>query len=335
MYVLILLAATLALVAGALIAVHVLKSRPALAPAVWTVLACAAVLVLGSGGLYAALRGGSQHQAAGSNSPQAMVERLALKLHAHPHDLNGWLMLGHSYLVLHQYPLAARAYTRAVRLSGGDTRALLGEAQALIMSDQTTFAGRGGDLIERALARSPNDSQALLFGAVVALHRGEWQLARQRLTRVLALNPSPELKHFVERQIATLDHRRSPGTPTAVATAAHASPLIRVRLELASALAGRAPPTAPLYVFVRDPAQPGPPLAVKRLSSRFPQTVVLRPSDAMVPGHTFTLGERVEVVARIAPSGNPLDQRGDLSGQTPYRVGHEGLADIRIDHVTR
>jgi len=112
------------------------------------------------------------------------------------------------------------------------------------------------------------------------------------------------------------------------------APVIEVKVELAAALQPRAPRAAPLYVFVRDPAQGGPPLAVKRLQSRFPQTVVLTSSDAMIQGHAITAGERVEVIARISPSGDAMDQSGDLSGQAAYRVGRDGLVDVVIDHVT-
>ncbi len=334
------LATVLVLVAAALIAVPMLRRRPTLAPAVWTALACVGILALGASALYASLSHGASRKSSPTDSPEVMVGQLALRLQAHPHDLDGWLMLGRSYLVLRKYPLAARAYARAVQLAGDNTQALLGEAQALILSHQTTFAGRGGELIERALAHSPNDPQALFFGAVVALHRNDWTLARTRFERIVQLDPSPGLKHLAESQIASIDRRLASGTvadPRTVASAApHAgAPVIRVRLELAPALAGRAPPTAPLYVFVRDPTRGGPPLAVKRLSSHFPQTVELRPGDSMLPGHAFSAGERVEVIARIAPSGNPLDQSGDLSGQTRYRVGQAALARIRIDHVTR
>lgn len=339
MYLFILLAAALVLAAAALIAVPLLRTRPALKPALWTALACTAVLALGSTTLYASLSNWSWHQSPGTGSPESMVEQLVHHLDAHPNDLDGWLMLGRSYLVLQEYPLAARAYGRAVQLSGTNTEALLGQAQALILVDRTTLTGRAGDLIERALALAPNNPEALFFGAVVALHRDQLSLARGRFERVLALHPTANVQRAIESQIAAIDQRLPPGAAGSAhrgaASAVHAgAPLIRVRLELAPALAARAPRSAPLYVFVRDPAGAGPPLAVKRLSSRFPQTVILRATDAMVPGRAFTTGERVEVIARIAPSGNPLDESGDLSGQTRYRVGQKAPADIRIDHVT-
>ena len=111
-------------------------------------------------------------------------------------------------------------------------------------------------------------------------------------------------------------------------------PRIRVKVEMAPALQAQAPPAAPLYVFVRDPVHGGPPLAVKRLQSQLPQLVELTAADAMIADRGITAGEQVEVIARISPSGNPMDQAGDLSGHADYRVGRDGVVDVVIDHVT-
>jgi hypothetical protein len=128
--------------------------------------------------------------------------------------------------------------------------------------------------------------------------------------------------------------RAAPVSAPAAADSEAGTPVIRVKVELAPALRTRVPDAAVLYVFVRDPAQGGPPLAVKRLPSQFPQTVELTPVDAMIAGHGFQTGQRVEVIARISPSGNPMDESGDLSGHSDYQVGRDGLIDLVIDHLT-
>ncbi|MGH8259386.1 MAG: c-type cytochrome biogenesis protein CcmI/CycH, partial [Steroidobacteraceae bacterium] len=91
---------------------------------------------------------------------------------------------------------------------------------------------------------------------------------------------------------------------------------------------------APLFVFVRDPKQPGPPLAVKRLDTHFPQNVELTTADAMIPGRAISPGEDVQIVARIARSGSPIAQKGDPFGETAYRVGRDGIVDVTIDRLT-
>jgi hypothetical protein len=105
-----------------------------------------------------------------------------------------------------------------------------------------------------------------------------------------------------------------------------------VNVTLAPALAGSAG-DAPLFVFVRDPTGAGPPLAVKRLSSHFPQSVALGAADSMIPGRFLSAGQSVRVVARIARSGNPIGASGDPVGEISYRVGQEGAVSLVIDHL--
>jgi cytochrome c-type biogenesis protein CcmH len=361
-----LLAGVLIIAGVAVIAVPLLRRVPAqLAPAPWTALAAAGVLVIGSAVLYATLTNWSWHSAPTDDSPQTMVARLARKLESDPQDLNGWLMLGHSYVVLEQFPLALRSFERADRLAGGkNADALVGEAEALTMSDEAELDGRAGRIIEQALVLDPNSGKALFFGAAAAVRRGDLALGKERFQKLLSMNPPEAIRPILQQQIDGLERRMAGAGDTGVAgpvgggasagrassassassgaTApgganganANAAAAVRVHIELSPELSKTAPDAAPLFVFVRDPAQPGPPLAAKRLASRFPQTVELTPADSMVPGRVFAEGQSVQVVARIARSGNPLAGSGDPFGEVAYRVGHDGLVNIVIDHVT-
>jgi len=67
---------------------------------------------------------------------------------------------------------------------------------------------------------------------------------------------------------------------------------------------------------------------------RFPQTIELTSSDSMIPGRAFAAGQKVQVVARIARSGNPVAASGDPFGEVAYLVGQDGLVNIVIDRVT-
>ena len=341
------------LIAGVtVIAVPLLRKMPTqLAPATWTALGAAGVMVIGSAVLYAVFTNWSWHAAPAADSPQSMVAQLARKLERNPDDINGWLMLGRSYIVLEQYPLALRSFQRADRLAGGkNAEALVGEAESLTMNDEKELDGRAGRLIEQALALDPNSGKALFFGAAAAVRRGELALGKERFQKLLSLNPPEQIRPILEQQIAAIDQRLGAGggaplaaseppgaTPSASTSSAAAdskNAAVRVHIDLSPQLSKAASDAAPLFVFVRDPAQPGPPLAAKRLASRFPQTVELTPADSMVPGRAFSAGQKVQVVARIARSGNPLAGSGDPFGETAYFVGHDGLVNIVIDHLT-
>jgi cytochrome c-type biogenesis protein CcmH len=353
----VLLAAALIIAGVALIAVPLLRKKPVeLAPAPVAAMVGAGVLAVGSVVLYVHWTNWSWQNPPADDSPQTMVARLARNLERDPSDLNGWLMLGRSYTVLRQYPLAARAYQRADRLAGGrNADALIGEAEALSFADETELDRRAGRLFERALELAPNSSNALFFGAAVAMRRGELPLARDRFAKLLAMNPPDTIKPLLEKQIAAIDRRIAglpdepdSGTPPQVAANGgngggsagvagvpnDPAAKVRINVVLDPSLSQSAAGTSPLFVFVRDPQRPGPPLAVKRLQSHFPQTVELTASDSMMPGRAIAAGQKVQVVARIARSGNPVGATGDPFGESAYMVGHDGLINIVIDRIT-
>src|SRR5689334_2433382 len=92
-----------------------------------------------------------------ADSPAAMIGRLARRLEKQPDDLNGWLLLGKSYAVVEQFPLAARAYQRADALAKGQSDdAAMGLGDALINGGQSDFSGRAGKLFEKALELDPS-----------------------------------------------------------------------------------------------------------------------------------------------------------------------------------
>ena len=211
----IVLAAALAAICVAVIAVPLMRpvpSRTAAAP--WAALGAAGVLLVGSAALYPTWSNWSWRKSPGIGSPEGMVERLIHRLNAHPDDVAGWLMLGRSYVVLQEYPLAVRAYTRADHAAGGRSAdALVGEAEAISLMNNSQISGSAGRLIERALEIDPTNPQALFFGAAAALHRGELPLARTRFTKLLSLNPPARVKAILEQEISGIDRQLASAPP--------------------------------------------------------------------------------------------------------------------------
>ncbi|HLQ08314.1 MAG TPA: hypothetical protein VK128_04570 [Steroidobacteraceae bacterium] len=308
-------------------------------PAPWAAVAAAVLLVIGSAVLYVSWSNWPWRTVTPGDSPQSMVARLARELERDPQNLEGWLMLGRSYIALQEYPLALRAFERADRLSDGkNADALTGEAETLVLTDESELDGRAGRLIERALVLAPDSGKALFFGGAVAARRGDLPLARARFVKLLGMDPPANVRPLIEQQISAIDGQLAGAAPASAAAAQPPPPAakpgaeVRVNVTLAPSLAA-AVGASPLFVFVRDPAHPGPPLAVKRLESRFPQVVSLAASDAMIPGRAFAPGQSVQVVARIARSGNPVGASGDPLGEVTYQVGRDGLVSLVIDHL--
>ena len=205
----VLLAAALTLASVVAVAIPLLRHRAAgAAAATWAALAAAGLLVVGSAALYVTWSNWPWHAAPAADTPERMVAQLARRLEQDPTDLNGWLMLGRSYTALQEYPLAVRAFGRAVQLSDGkNAEALSGEAEALALSDESELDGRAGRLFEQALALEPDSGKALFFGAAVAGRRGDLPLARQRFAKLLSLNPPQAIRPMIEQQIAAIDEK--------------------------------------------------------------------------------------------------------------------------------
>jgi cytochrome c-type biogenesis protein CcmH len=260
-----------------------------------------------------------------------MTAKLAQRLAREPDDLAGWLLLGRSYTELGQFPLAVRAYQRADRLANGkNVEAVLGVAETLVAQDAESIRGPAGRLFEQALELDPNSGKALFFSAFAALTRGDRPLARARFQRMLELDPPEQVRAILQQQIAALD-----GADAGADAAATEGARISVRVTLAPGMESKVPAGATLFVAARDPRQPGPPFAVKRLPATFPVDVELSAGDAMLESRRIAAGQQLEVVARVALGGTPTATRGDPFGQVGYHVGKDGRLNIVIDKLAR
>jgi cytochrome c-type biogenesis protein CcmH len=332
----VLIAGTLAAFAGVVLLAPLVRRHEDARPVagVAAVLALFALL-LGSAGMYAAFSNYTWVETpAVADTPAAMAAKLASRLADEPNDLDGWLMLGHSYVVLEQFPLAVRAYQRADRIANGqNAEAVLGVAESLLAQNPDELSGAAGHLFDRALALDPTNPKAMFYGAFAALSRGENAAARERFTRILALNPPAQIRDIIETRIAALDlMTAATGAPTAAASVADGAK-ISVHVTLAPALAAKIAAGAPLFVAARDPKSPGPPFAVKRLRAAFPVDVELTAADAMLQTRRIATGQQLEVVARVALGGTPTATSGDPFGQVSYHVGKDGRLNIVIDRL--
>ena len=294
-----------------------------------------------------------------ADAPAAMIGRLARRLEKNPENVDGWLLLGKSYGVVEQFPLAAKAYQRAVNLlekkndpALRDKRveALMGLGDALVNGGMSDFAGRAGRLFEQALEANPNIVKALFYSAIAASERNDLPLARTRFARLLEGSPPPEVRRFIEQQVQALDAQMAlasqvpagaaSGAPMAQAAAPPATPAaagpvtqVPLRITLAKSVADKGAPGAPLFVLARIPGQRGPPLAAKRLEARFPQDVELLSSDAMLSGTGFTAGQEIEIEARIANGGSAISRSGDPFGSARVKAGQSQRITIEINQL--
>jgi cytochrome c-type biogenesis protein CcmH len=299
----------------------------------------------------------------------AMVAKLEGRLRDEPQDLDGWLMLGRSYMALERMDDAIIAYDHAVKLGPKNAEAALGLGEAMSLRAGGSITPAAAQLFEQALVLEPDSPKALLYGGFAAAVRGDYAVARARWEALKGLHPPPEIEKLLDARIAELGPAAGAGaaavTPASgsgagpgafgasAAGPAGASPggtgpggagepspaavagaEVTVTIGITPALKARLTSDAPLFIFAREPGGAGPPLAAKRLTSAAIGTQIrLSAADSMVPGRALVNGQHVAVTARVSFSGQPLPAAGDLYGELTYDVGHDGARDLVINRV--
>jgi cytochrome c-type biogenesis protein CcmH len=191
-------------------------------------------------------------------SLEIMVERLAARMEENPDQLEGWLMLGRTYVALDQPTKGAAALSRALALAPQNPEVMINLAQALATAANGQLGGRPAELIAAALVIEPKHATGRWLNGLVAYQAGEFPLAVKRW-EALALDldaadeDATELRQFIAdaREQGGLPPASTP-TPPAVAPVA------------TTAAASPAPQLAPM------PSQPPPPTRARPSRSRSP-----------------------------------------------------------------
>jgi cytochrome c-type biogenesis protein CcmH len=351
------IAAVMAAIAAAVVALPLLRDRQSRVAG-----AVLGLFVVGAAaGLYPLWSNWNWHAPAepagapGGPDIAAMVAKLEKRLHDEPADLQGWLMLGRSYVALNRLDEGIDAYDRAHRLDPKSAEAAMGLGEAMSLRAGGEITPPAADLFEAALTLAPGNPKALLYGGFAAAARGDRALARSRWLALKEQHPPERIEQMLDVRIAelggpaagapagqaagTVPGAAPPGTSASPAgTSASGGDLsaaqVTVTISLAPALKSRLVSEAPLFVFAREPGSRGPPLAAKRLSSSAIGTQVsLSAADSMMPGRVLSGGQKVSITARVSFSGQPVPAAGDLYGEVSYEVGRDGVRDLVIDRV--
>ena len=297
-----------------------------------TAVAASFVIAALSAGLYAKIGSPNlelQQQHADLPDLDEMVSALANRLAENPADLSGWKMLGRSYLQMGNPNGAADAFEKAVELESGENAQTLADlGEALFFANGQALTGRAGQLFENAVALAPNNPKALFYSGMAAVERGDNELGASRWEALLATSPPPNVADILRQRIAEL---RGAG-PEVPVTSPAAGAVLTARVALGQSAAAAGLPDATVFIIVRDPNQPSPPIAAVRRSLReLPDEVPISDSDAMIAGRIPSAFDSLEIIARVSLSGQPMAQPGDWFGSAAVDLPAGEVIDILID----
>ena len=315
--------------------------RTALALAVTLPLAAAVLyVVLGTpAALDPAAREGQQASAA---EIEKMVDALAAKLEKDPGNLEGWAMLGRSYMVTGRFADAAKAFDKAGPAMEASSEMMLQVAELSAELNQGRVEGRGRELLQRVLKAEPQNPQALVLAGTDAFFRSNFADAVRHWEAVLALLPpgSPDAQNLAagiekaKSQLGADKASASPNTSPKAGTEATAGKTVSGRVELAPALKARAAPDDVVFIFARAAEGPRMPLAVVRTRvADLPREFTLDDSMALSPELKLSSAGTLRIEARVSKSGDAAAKPGDLRGESgPVQPGARKLS-ILIDKV--
>ena len=101
------------------------------------------------------------------------VGQLAARLEGEPDNLEGWLLLGRSYVVLQRYPEAADALRRAATLSGGDPEVLAMLGEAIVWANDGMVVPEAVGAFRQVLDARPTDPAARFHLALARAQAGQ------------------------------------------------------------------------------------------------------------------------------------------------------------------
>ena len=297
-----------------------------------------------------------------------LVAELEKRLQAEPDAPDGWLLLGRSKMSLGDLAGATKAMERALAIDseipGLAAQIRVDLADALAQGSSSRLAGRPWELVQEALKLDGANQKALALAGAYRVTQGDRAGALSYWEPLLAqLAPGSEQHAQIASFVDDLKNGRPPGSgggaagpgsaasaagptraapaaPDAASGPATAGPVLRGRVEIEPALAGKAEPDHTVFVAVRgvdQEGQPsGPPAAVLRARvADLPLQFELSDRDAMSPAAKLSGQQRVVVVARVSRSGTATAGAGDLEGRSPVVAPDAQSVQVRIDQLVR
>ena len=249
-------------------------------------------------------------------------------------DINARFLLAHVRMQMSDYAGASEAFAELHDQAGANVEVDLAWAHAQYQADGQTMTRTTRQIVDRVLAGRPDHPSMMELLAMDAIRRGDFAEAESFLARAVRQSmPSPR-RTLLAETLAVVRQRLPQGNvpSTSEGEDTEETRLGGIALRVALDAAFEVDADAPVFVIARDPFQPRPPVAVRRLTAGdLPAVIDLTDADAMMPGRVLTDFEGLQVFARVSLGGTPSAQSGDLESAAVTTGLDADPVTLRID----
>ncbi|OVZ74563.1 c-type cytochrome biogenesis protein CcmI [Yersinia intermedia] len=221
-------------------------------------------------------------------------------------NVNDWMMLGRVGMALNNATTATQAFAKAYQLAPDNEDVRLGYAEVLTRSNDQQDNQLATQMLRTMVGQDHTNLRAMSLLAFNAFEQGDFKQAIGAWEVMLKLLPAGDSRiEVIKRSIQQAKTQAGQETAT-----------LGIEVSLSSDAAQKLPQQGTLIISVTDGANPVP-VAVKQLPlSRFPLSVALDDSNAMMPERLLSSLSQVNVRARISLDGTANPQAGDWFGES-------------------
>lgn len=265
-----------------------------------------------------------------------LLPKLEERLANSPDDIDGWRLLGRSYLSVNEFAKARQAFERALELDSNDVPTIAQLAESIAMTNEGDLSGEATTLLERATALDASNEHTLWLLSIARQQAGDHDAAiagfnrlasiagdnpdalatieqmRSRSVREMAMGAGPRVQNAATPS-ATENTEADTNVAAATVDAGNDNAVsLSLSVEMTEEVRSAVSSSQAVFIYAKASSGPPMPLAVSRHTvNELPLNITLDDSMAMIPTMKLSSFSQVTVGARISPSGNPIAQPGD------------------------
>ncbi|MGK4437668.1 c-type cytochrome biogenesis protein CcmI [Yersinia proxima] len=221
-------------------------------------------------------------------------------------NVNDWMMLGRVGMALNNATTATQAFAKAYQLAPDNNDVRLGYAEVLTRSNDPQDNQLATKMLRTMVGQDHTNLRAMSLLAFNAFEQGDFKQAIGAWEVMLKLLPAGDSRvEVIKRSIAQAKSQAGQETAT-----------LGIEVSLSPEAVQKLPQQGALIISVTDGTNLIP-VAVKQLPlSRFPLSVTLDDSNAMMPERLLSSLQQVKVRARISLDGTANPQPSDWFGES-------------------